>query len=91
MSAEFKEENFEKEVDTEDRKTSRLEAIIKTGKQLAFGMWGVWATLVLYGSIVAEPLGFDGSTALEASNIIFPVSASITTSIIGILIGKEIK
>lgn len=84
-------DNIEKEVITDDNKTSRLEAIINLGKNLSGGLFIVWGSLVIYGSIVAEPLGYTGDQALQTATVLFPVVASVVSTTIGVLIGKEIS
>lgn len=78
------------EVVTDDNKTSRLEAIIKLGKGLSSGLFIVWTSLAGYGAIIAPALELEGTQALAMADTIFPVTASVITLVVGVLIGKEV-
>jgi len=81
---------IDEEVDTSDTKTSQLETIIDLGKKLSIGLFSVWTSLEIYGAIVAPYFNQTGDQALQVASTLLPVVTSLGSSIIGVLIGKEV-
>lgn len=78
------------EVDTSDKKTSRLETIIDLVKPIVIGTWSAWALGL--GIQMLAPLfspGADVTAAKAATDVLLPINSSITTLLLGILVGKK--
>lgn len=87
--------SIDKEIDTNDKKISRLEVILKQGKNLLYSAWGLWAGLEFWGLIGSELVNLryntqiSGDPALEVAGSLFPVVTAWTGAYITIIAGKN--
>ena len=90
--------SIEHEVNVKDDKISRLEIILKQGKNLLYTTWGAWLGLQAWGLIGVEGANIlypnaniSGEPALEVAGNLFPVLTAWTGAFIAVIVGKADK
>lgn len=87
--------SVDKEIVKDDNKTSRLEVILKQGKNLLYTAWGSWIALQVWalggveGVNIRYGTDLSGDPALEIAGSLFPVVTAWTGAYIAIIAGKS--
>lgn len=81
----IEEGQFTTQVNLVDGKTSRLESAITLGVGITGTIAGIWAIATGYGVFT------ESQIALDVADKIFPAVIAAGSSLLGFIIGKEIK